>query len=107
MQPIMYAVFLSPTHKVGAGGYVFLLASVRASIIASVRLRFRDCMFPRYLQYLWMDICQTFLVHLETKMNSLCYGVKRSKIKATLSRRWHPALNTAVKFRFLVFFVCI
>jgi len=35
-------------------------------------------------------------VHLGTKVNWLGFGVKRSKVKVTLSRRRHPALDAAV-----------
>ena len=46
-------------------------------------------------------------MHLGTKMNRLDFGVKRSKVKVTLSQWSHPALDTAVEFRCLVLNVCV
>jgi len=46
-----------------------------------------------------LNVCH--LVHLGTKLNWLGFGVKRSNVKVTLQRRC-SALDTAVKFRFLV-----
>ena len=43
------------------------------------------------------------LVHLATKMNRLDFGVRRSKVKVTLSRQRCPALDSAVEIRFLSF----
>jgi len=63
--------------------------------------------------YWWIFAKPLSLVHLRTMMNWLGFGVKGSKVKVTLSRRRHPALDPAVKWSFLalsmhfmLFFAC-
>jgi len=54
----------------------------------------------------WIFTKLSSFVHLLwTRMNWLGFGVKRSNVKVTLSRRRRPALDAAVEFSFLVWTV--
>ena len=74
--------------------FVSASASIRASDTICFRVIFsiHRCIFTKLL----------WLVHLGTKMNWSGFGVRRSKVKVTLSRRRRPAPDAAVKFSLLV-----
>ena len=86
-----------PTHKVGSGGCIFCTP---LSVLPSVSPCIRDYVsaispvsvdgFSLKFGY-WCILGQNKVIRF--------WG---QKIKVTLSRRRHPALNTVVEFRFLV-----
>ena len=85
--------------------YVSVISPV--SIDRSVHLCVGGCMFRDISSMYWRIFTKLLsLMNLGTKMNWLGFGVKRSKVKVTLSRRRRPALDVAVGFRFLVAVYC-
>jgi len=67
--------------------------SGRPSVRASVRDSRGSFMFPRYLQYLLTDFRQTFVTGASWDTDDrLCFGVERSKVKVTPSRRRRTTL---------------
>jgi len=72
--------------------------SVPLSVRAYVRDSCGSFMFPRYLQYLLMDFCQTIVTGASRDRDELIrFWVKRSKFKVTPSRQRRTALDASVE----------